>query len=103
MVNDNITDEDMCLVDSATTHTILKDKSQFSYLLMQELVKYKWVFTQKRNEKDEIMRTGIDYDWGTTYSGCNYFLILNYLAVHEGHDSETYMKLPKGLKIAWNM
>ena len=28
--------EDMCLVDGATTHTNLKDKSYFSYLVMQE-------------------------------------------------------------------
>lgn len=35
-VGTNINNEDMCLADSATTHTILKDKKYFSYLVMQE-------------------------------------------------------------------
>lgn len=29
--------EDLCLVDSATTHTILKDKKYFSQLVMKEI------------------------------------------------------------------
>ena len=36
LINNNINNEDICLVDSATTHTILKDTKYFSYLLMQE-------------------------------------------------------------------
>ena len=30
-------DEDMCLLDSATTHTILKDQKYFSHLKMREI------------------------------------------------------------------
>ena len=31
-----INKDDICLLDSATTHTILKDKRYFSYLVMKE-------------------------------------------------------------------
>jgi Pol polyprotein len=33
----SINGEDLCLVDSATTHTILKDKKYFSQLVMKEI------------------------------------------------------------------
>ena len=36
LVNNDNNNEDICLADSATTHTILKDKKYFSYLVMQE-------------------------------------------------------------------
>ena len=35
LVGSSIGDNDMCLVDSASTHTILKDKKFFSFLIMQ--------------------------------------------------------------------
>ena len=35
LVGSSIGDNDMCLVDSASTHTILKDKKLFSFLIMQ--------------------------------------------------------------------
>ena len=36
LVNNGINNEEICLVDSATTHTILKDKKYFTYLVIQE-------------------------------------------------------------------
>ena len=36
LVNNNINNEDICLTNSATTHTVLKGKKYFSYLVMQE-------------------------------------------------------------------
>jgi len=36
LINNDINNEDICLADSATTHTILKDKKYFSYLVLQE-------------------------------------------------------------------
>lgn len=36
LIHVTIDDEDMCLVDSATTHTILKKKKYFSHLINQE-------------------------------------------------------------------
>ena len=33
----NTNDEDMCLVDNATTHTILKNNNFFSCLVMREV------------------------------------------------------------------
>ena len=35
LVGSSIGDNDMCLADSASTHTILKDKKFFSFLIMQ--------------------------------------------------------------------
>ena len=35
-VGSKINKEDICLADSATTHTILKDEKYFSYLAMKE-------------------------------------------------------------------
>ena len=35
LVGSSIGDNDMCLTDSASTHTILKDKKFFSFLIMQ--------------------------------------------------------------------
>ena len=35
MVGSSIGDNDMCLADSASTNTILKDKKLFSFLIMQ--------------------------------------------------------------------
>ena len=35
-IHDNIKNEDVCLIDSASTHTILKDKKYFSHLVMRE-------------------------------------------------------------------
>ena len=35
LVGSSIGDSDMCLADSASTHTILKDKKFFSFLIMQ--------------------------------------------------------------------
>ena len=37
LVGSSIGDNDMCLADSASTHTILKDKQFFSFLIMQGL------------------------------------------------------------------
>ncbi|WRX33960.1 Reverse transcriptase [Theobroma cacao] len=36
LVKSKINDEDICLIDSATTHTIFKDKKYFSRLIMEE-------------------------------------------------------------------
>ena len=36
LINNDNNNEDICLADSATTHTILKDKKYFSYLVLQE-------------------------------------------------------------------
>ena len=35
-IGSKISYDDICLIDSATTHTILKDKKYFSYLVMKE-------------------------------------------------------------------
>ena len=35
LVGSSIGDNDLCLADSASTHTILKDKKFFSFLIMQ--------------------------------------------------------------------
>jgi len=36
-VGTNINDEDICLIDSVTTHTILKSNTFFSCLVMREV------------------------------------------------------------------
>jgi hypothetical protein len=82
MINSKMIGEDLCLADSCTTHTILRDKKYFQYLILNKGVSpvgYKWVFVRKRNEKNEIVRykvrlvaqgflqkPGIDYE--ETYS-----------------------------------
>ncbi|CAN1319935.1 hypothetical protein LINPERPRIM_LOCUS31483 [Linum perenne] len=35
-IGNNINNGDVCIIDSASTHTILKDKKYFSYLVMRE-------------------------------------------------------------------
>ncbi|CAN1294781.1 Copia protein [Linum perenne] len=35
-IDNNINSGDMCIIDSASTHTILKDKKYFTYLVMRE-------------------------------------------------------------------
>ncbi|CAN1348792.1 hypothetical protein LINPERPRIM_LOCUS41579 [Linum perenne] len=35
-IGNNINNGDMCIIDSASTHTILKDKKYFTYLVMRE-------------------------------------------------------------------
>jgi hypothetical protein len=36
MINSKIIGEDFCLADSCTTHTILRDKKYFQYLILNK-------------------------------------------------------------------